>query len=89
MQEHWSTYIDLLNIEAKILLLQLEIPIESVIHAAKWGKKKNMIVILNPAPAKELPDELIQSVDFIMPNESELSLVSSKVLFGTPKNKKK
>ena len=71
--------IDSLNIEAKILLLQLEIPIETVIYAAKWGKKNNMLVILNPAPAKELPDELIQSVDFIVPNESELSLLTSKI----------
>ncbi len=68
--------IDAVNIEAKILLLQLEIPLETVIHAAKWGKQKGMIVILNPAPARELPDELISSVDFILPNETELNLLT-------------
>jgi ribokinase len=66
-----------LNIEAKVLLLQLEIPLETVIHAAKWGKQKGMIVILNPAPARELPDELIANVDYILPNETELSLLTN------------
>jgi len=68
--------IDALNIESKILLLQLEIPLETVIHAAKWGKQKGMIVILNPAPGRELPDELIANVDYILPNETELSLLT-------------
>lgn len=68
--------IDALIIEAKILLLQLEIPLETVIHAAKWGKQKGMTVILNPAPARELPNELISSVDYIIPNETELKLLS-------------
>jgi ribokinase len=68
--------VEALNIEAKVLLLQLEIPLETVIHAAKWGKQKGMTVILNPAPARELPDELIANVDYILPNETELSLLS-------------
>src|SRR5262245_14221271 len=61
--------VDSLNLDAKVLLLQLEIPIETVIHAAKWGKDKGMIVLLNPAPAQELPDELIAMVDYLLPNE--------------------
>ncbi len=68
--------IEALNIEARILLLQLEIPLETVIHAAKWGKQKGMTVILNPAPACELPNELISSVDYIIPNETELNLLT-------------
>jgi ribokinase len=68
--------IEALNIEAKVLFLQLEIPLETVIHAAKWGKQKGMTVILNPAPARELPDELIANVDYILPNETELSLLT-------------
>ena len=71
-----SKDIDALKLEAKILLLQLEIPLETVIHAAKWGKRKGMIVILNPAPARELPDELVASADYILPNEMELSLLT-------------
>ena len=65
-----------LDVEAKVLLLQLEIPLETVIHAAKWGKQKGMTIILNPAPARELPDELIASVDYIVPNETELNLLT-------------
>lgn len=71
-----SKDIDSIDIDAKILLLQLEIPLETVIHAAKWGKQKGMTVILNPAPARELPDELIASIDYITPNETELSLLT-------------
>jgi ribokinase len=68
--------IDALNMDAKILLLQLEIPLETVIHAAKWGKQNGMAVILNPAPARELPVELIVNADFILPNETELNLLT-------------
>ena len=68
--------IDALKVEATILLLQLEIPLETVIHAAEWGKQKGMIVILNPAPARELPDELISNLDYIIPNETELNLLT-------------
>jgi ribokinase len=68
--------VDAVKIEAKILILQLEIPLETVVHAAKWGKEKNMTVLLNPAPARALPDELITTVDYLLPNESELSLLS-------------
>jgi ribokinase len=71
-----SNDIEALSIEAKVLLLQLEIPLETVVHAAKWGKQKGMTVLLNPAPGRELPDELITNVDYILPNETELSLLT-------------
>lgn len=68
--------IDALTLEAKILLLQLEIPLETVIHAAKWGRQKGMTVILNPAPARELPEELITQADYLLPNATELNLLT-------------
>ncbi len=68
--------INSIHVNAKILILQLEIPIETVIFAAKWGREKNMTVILNPAPAHELSDELISTVDYLLPNETELNLLS-------------
>lgn len=68
--------IDALQLEAKILLLQLEIPLETVLHAAKWGRQKGMTVILNPAPARELPEELIIHADYLLPNETELNLLT-------------
>jgi ribokinase len=70
--------IDALQLAAKFLLLQLEIPLKSVMHAAKWGKAKGMTVLLNPAPGRELPDELIVHTDYLLPNETELSLLSGK-----------
>lgn len=68
--------VDKIKIDTKLLLLQLEIPLETVLHAARWAKKKNMMVILNPAPAKKLSDELISLADFIIPNETELGLLT-------------
>jgi len=61
----------------KLLLLQLEIPLPTVLSAAKRAKENNLRVILNPAPAKAIPDELIALADFIIPNETELSLPTS------------
>lgn len=61
-----------------LLLLQLEIPMPTVLRAAQRAKENNMRVILNPAPAQQLSDELISLADFVIPNESELSLLSGK-----------
>lgn len=63
--------------DAKILLLQFEIPMDSVLHAAKRYKAKGTTVILNPAPARHIPDELLAAVDILVPNESELSLLTN------------
>jgi len=74
--------VDALNPGAKIL--QLEIPLQTVIHAARWGKTKGMIVMLNPAPARDLPDELISRVDYLLPNESELAWLSGFPVDNVP-----
>ena len=65
-------------LDPKLLLLQLEIPIETVLHAARLAKESGLRVLLNPAPARELPDELIALADFIIPNETELSLLTGE-----------
>ena len=62
----------------KLLLLQLEIPIETVVHAARLAKQNGVRVLLNPAPARELPDELLSNADYLLPNETELSLLAGK-----------
>jgi ribokinase len=62
--------------EATLLLLQLEIPVEAVLAAARRAKENGLRVLLNPAPARALPDELLALPDFLLPNESELSLLS-------------
>ncbi|AKE12741.1 MULTISPECIES: ribokinase [Serratia] len=58
-------------IDADALLMQLESPLETVIAAASLAKQHQTQVILNPAPARELPDELLATIDMITPNETE------------------
>lgn len=57
--------------QADALLMQLESPLESVLQAAKIAHQHQTQVILNPAPARELSDELLALVDIITPNETE------------------
>lgn len=57
--------------EASALLMQLESPLESVLAAAKIAHQHQTKVILNPAPACELSDELLALLDMITPNETE------------------
>jgi ribokinase len=65
---------------SSLLLLQFEIPIETVIHSANIAKKKGLVVLLNPAPALNLPDELLRTADYILPNETELGLLTGKTI---------
>ena len=65
-------------LDYKLLLLQLEIPIETVLAAAQRARESGLRVLLNPAPARSLPDELISLSDFILPNETELSLLTNQ-----------
>lgn len=68
----------------KLILLQLEIPIPTVLYAAQRARQNGSQVILNPAPAKPLPDELISLADFIIPNETELSLLTGMEVKDVP-----
>jgi ribokinase len=61
-----------------ILLLQLEIPIESVLAAAKIAHAAGRTVILDPAPARELPPELYPLVSIITPNETEARILTGE-----------
>ncbi|PTM59332.1 ribokinase [Desmospora activa] len=56
---------------ASVLLLQLEVPLDTVRHALVIAKKSGVKTILNPAPAKELTEEILQLVDYLTPNETE------------------
>jgi len=69
--------------KAKVLLVQLEIPMESTLEALKIAKASpNVTTILNCAPAKSsIPDHIFQYVDILCPNETELS-----ILTGLPVN---
>jgi ribokinase len=61
--------------ESDLLMLQLEIPIESVVKAVELANKHHVKVILNPAPVQPLSKELIQKVDYLTPNEYEQQLL--------------
>ena len=56
---------------ADVLLLQLETPLESVAAAARRATAAGTTVVLDPAPARALADELLRDVDVLTPNESE------------------
>ena len=61
---------------ADALLMQLETPLETISTAAKIAKQAGVKVILNPAPAQALPDELLANIDILTPNESEAELLT-------------
>jgi ribokinase len=58
---------------ADVLILQLEIPIETVCRAAQIAAEAGVPVILDPAPAMPLPPELLKCVDYLTPNAAEAS----------------
>ena len=59
-----------------ILLMQLEIPIETVEYAAQIASEQGIKVILNPAPARALSNKLLQNLYMIIPNETEAEILS-------------
>ncbi|WP_460524036.1 ribokinase [Flindersiella endophytica] len=61
---------------AGALLMQLEIPLEAVTEAAELARAKGVRVVLTPAPARELPGELLDCVDLLLPNEHEAKLLT-------------
>ncbi|CAG9295281.1 ribokinase [Celerinatantimonas diazotrophica] len=62
--------------QADYLLMQLETPLEGVTKAAELAKQAGTPVILNPAPAQELPRELLANIDIITPNETEAEVLT-------------
>jgi ribokinase len=62
--------------DARVVLLQLEIPLETVLAAAQAARAAGAIVILDPAPAQALPDALVALCDYLTPNETELAALT-------------
>ena len=58
------------------VVMPLEIPLDCIIEATRLGKASGATILLNPAPAQELPDDLLQEIDILIPNETELEILS-------------
>lgn len=63
-------------INADFVVAQLEVPIPAIISAFEIAKAHRVTTVLNPAPAKALPNELLSLIDIIVPNETEAELLS-------------
>lgn len=62
--------------DAGIILMQLEIPMETIAYVVKEAKTKGRRVIINPAPAQPLDDALLDGLFLIIPNETEAFLLT-------------
>jgi ribokinase len=70
--------------EADVVLVQLEIPLATVERAVELGRAHGATVILNPAPARQLSPALIQNVDYLTPNETEVAQLARLSPDGVP-----
>jgi ribokinase len=61
---------------AAVVIMQLEIPLETVVEATGQARRHGAKVLLNPAPARWLPADLLAQVDYLVPNEHELALLT-------------
>jgi ribokinase len=61
---------------ANVVLMQLETPLPTIMAAARLAARHRSLVILNPAPARPLPDALLRHVSILTPNESETELLT-------------
>jgi len=61
---------------AGLVLMQLEIPLETIAAAANIATENNVPVILNPAPAQSLGDALLQNITILTPNETEAEMLT-------------
>ncbi len=64
---------------ARLLLVQLESPLPAIAQAVKLAKKYGAQVILNPAPAHPLQPGLLDHIDYLIPNQLELSVLAEMV----------
>ena len=62
--------------QAQMVLLQLEIPLATVVAAAQRARAQGLRVILDPAPAQPLPPDLLRQVDILVPNQTEAAVLA-------------
>jgi len=59
-----------------VVVMPLETPLETIITAARIANRRGAKVILNPAPAQTLENDLLQMVDYLIPNEFEIATMT-------------
>ena len=64
--------------DSSLMVLQLEIPMETVEFAVSLSKKYKVKVLLDPAPARQLSDKLLSQVDILTPNQNECEIITGK-----------
>lgn len=67
-----------LFVPGSVLLTQLEVPLETIAYAVRIAKSRGVTVLLNPAPAQQLPKALLAEVDYLVPNQHELALLAGE-----------
>jgi len=72
---------------ADFVVMQMEIPLDTVVSSIELAHSLGTTVVLNPAPALPLPPEIYPMIDLIVPNETELTLLTGQndVLEGARK----
>lgn len=66
-------------LDSDIIILQMEIPYDAIFWCISFAKEHNKTIILNPAPAPDdLPSSIINKIDFITPNETELAKITKR-----------
>ena len=63
-------------VDADFIVAQLEVPVPAIIEAFKVARAAGVTTVLNPAPANEIPQELLELIDVIIPNEFEAEILS-------------
>ncbi len=67
---------------ADLLVLQLEVPLETVYHAIRVARERDVLSLLNPAPGRPLDMEVVREVDYLVPNESEAEAITGMPVSG-------
>ena len=62
-------------VDARIVLAQLEVPLDAVVAAFRRARERGSTTVLNPAPSRDLPEELLALVDVLVPNEGEAAVL--------------
>lgn len=68
--------------EADIIVMQLEIPLDVVAYVKEIALSKNKVVIIDPAPAQYNIEEILDGVDIIKPNNTELEIISGMKIYN-------